>query len=127
MASPPKTSVTTSSTPSWHPESGRQSSRTVTGTSADGRPVASQLIAAGAPSDAPGTLIEVPLIECLDPGESVRAELEFQLVLGANADERIGHSPGTQTAWLGSGFPLLPAITVTAPFRGASSVCWGNR
>lgn len=83
------------------------SSLTVTDTSVDGRPVTSQVIAAGAPPDAPGTLIEVPLAECLDPGESVRAELGFQLVLGADADERVGHSPGTQTAWFGSGFPLL--------------------
>jgi hypothetical protein len=52
----------------------------------------------------------VPLTDCPDPGESVRAELEFQLVLGANADERVGHSPGTQTAWFGSGFAAL-AVT----------------
>lgn len=83
------------------------SSLTVTDTSVDGRPVTSQVIAAGAPPDAPGTLIEVPLAECLDPGESVRAELGFRLVLGADADERVGYSPDTQTAWFGSGFPLL--------------------
>jgi hypothetical protein len=83
------------------------SSLTVTGTSIDGRPVTSQVIAAGAPPGAPGTLIEVPLAECLEPGESVRAEFGFRLVLGADADERVGYSPDTQTAWFGSGFPLL--------------------
>ncbi|MDQ4009874.1 MAG: hypothetical protein M3228_04080 [Actinomycetota bacterium] len=83
------------------------SSLIVTDTSVDGSPVTSQVIAAGAPPDAPGTLIEVPLAECLGPGESVRAEVGFRLVLGADADERVGHSPGTQTAWLGSGLPLL--------------------
>jgi hypothetical protein len=83
------------------------SSLTVTDTSVDGRPVTSQVIAAGAPPDAPGTLIEVPLAECLDPDESVRAELGFRLVLGTDANERVGHSPGPQTAWFGSGFPLL--------------------
>ena len=83
------------------------SSLTVTDTSVAGRPVTSQVIAAGAAPDAPGTLIEISLAECLDPGESVRAELGFRLVLGADADERVGHSPGTQTAWFGSGFPLL--------------------
>ncbi len=83
------------------------SSLTVTDTSVDGRPVTSQVIDAGAPPGSPGTLIEVPLTECLDPGESVRAELGFRLTLGANADERVGYSPDTQTAWFGSGFPLL--------------------
>jgi hypothetical protein len=83
------------------------SSLTVTDTNVAGRPVTSQVIAAGAPPDAPGTLIEVPLPACLEPGESVRAELGFRLVLGADADERVGYSPDTQTAWFGSGFPLL--------------------
>ncbi|MGH3934749.1 MAG: M1 family aminopeptidase [Pseudonocardiaceae bacterium] len=83
------------------------SSLTVTDTSVDGRPVTSQVSAAGAPSGVPGTLIEVPLAECLDPGESVRVDLGFRLVLGADADERVGYSPDTQTAWFGSGFPLL--------------------
>lgn len=86
------------------------SSLTVTDTSVDGRPVTSQVIPAGAPPGAPGTLIEVPLAPCLDPGEPVRAELGFRLVLGADADERVGYSPGTQTAWFGSGFPLLAWI-----------------
>lgn len=82
-------------------------SLTVTDTSVDGRVVTSQVIAAGAPPDALGTLIEVPLAKCLDPGESMQAELGFRLMLGTDADERVGHSPDTQTAWLGSGFPLL--------------------
>lgn len=86
------------------------SSLTVTDASVDGRPVISQVIAAGSPPDAPGTLIEVPLAECLDPGESVRAELGFRLILGEGADERVGFSPEAQTAWFGSGFPLLAWI-----------------
>ncbi|MGH3897071.1 MAG: hypothetical protein ACRDTA_02235 [Pseudonocardiaceae bacterium] len=73
----------------------------------DGRPVTSQVSPAGVPPGSPGTLIEVPLAECLDPGESVRAELGFRLTLGEGADERVGFSPETQTAWFGSGFPLL--------------------
>ncbi len=86
------------------------SSLTVTATSVDGRPVTSEVINAGAPPGSPGTLIQLPLARCLDPGQSVRAELEFQLTMGADADERIGYSPGTQTAWFGSGFPLLAWI-----------------
>ncbi|MGH3786011.1 MAG: M1 family aminopeptidase [Pseudonocardiaceae bacterium] len=83
------------------------SSLTVTDTSIDGRPVVSEVTDAGAPARSPGTLIEVPLARCLEPGQSVRAELGFRLVLGADADERVGYSPGTQTAWFGSGFPML--------------------
>lgn len=82
------------------------SALTVTDTNVDGRQVAGQVSAAGALPGAPGTLIQLPLPQCLEPGRSVRADLGFRLVLGENADERVGVNPETQTAWFGSGFPL---------------------
>ncbi|MHA6794373.1 M1 family aminopeptidase [Pseudonocardia bannensis] len=80
---------------------------TVTDTSVDGRPTTARITAAGAPPGAPGTLIEIPLTRCLNPGESVHAELGFRVTLGVDADERIGYSTASHTAWIGSGFPLL--------------------
>jgi hypothetical protein len=83
------------------------SSLGVTGAGVDGRPVVPRVLPAGSPSDASGTLVELPLPECVEPGRSVRADLDFRLVLGANADERVGYNPDSATAWFGSAFPLL--------------------
>ncbi|GAA5142133.1 M1 family aminopeptidase [Pseudonocardia adelaidensis] len=83
---------------------------TVTSASVEGRPATPQVTAAGAPDGAPGTLITVPLRDCLAAGQTTHAELDFRLILGADANERVGHSPETRTAWFGSGFPLLSWI-----------------
>ena len=61
----------------------------------------------GAPADAPGTLIELPLSSCVEPGESVDAELLFDLKLGEDANERLGVAPAERVAWFAGGFPLL--------------------
>lgn len=61
----------------------------------------------GSPAGAPGTVIELPLEPCLDPGDQVEAELEFVLTLGEYADERIGVDPELDLAWFAGGFPLL--------------------
>jgi len=82
----------------------------VTDAAVAGRPVAPQVLAAGAPAGAPGTLIRLPLPSCLAAGQSIEANLGFRLTLGADADERVGYSAKTQTAWFGSGFPLLSWI-----------------
>ena len=82
----------------------------VTDAAVAGRQVTPQVVAAGAPDGAPGTLIQLPLPGCLAAGQSVRADLGFRLTLGADADERVGHSPKTATAWFGSGYPLLAWI-----------------
>jgi Peptidase family M1 domain len=82
----------------------------VTSANVKGRPTTPQVTALGAPDGAPGTLITIPLPDCLAAGQTTHAELDFQLTLGANADERVGFSPETQTAWFGSGFPLLSWI-----------------
>jgi hypothetical protein len=79
----------------------------VTDTFVDGRPVIPRVLAAGAPEDAPGTLIEIPLPECVDENKSISAELGFRLVLGENADERFGFTRSTDMAWFTSAFPLL--------------------
>ena len=79
----------------------------VTGAIVDGRHVQPRVLPAGAPDGAPGTLVELPLPQCVPAGEGIRAELDFTLRLGKNADERLGMSPETGTAWFGSGFPLL--------------------
>ena len=82
----------------------------VTSASVESRPTTPQVTAAGAPDGAPGTLITIPLPGCLAAGQTTHADLDFQLTLGADADERAGHSPKTHTAWFGSGFPLLSWI-----------------
>jgi Peptidase family M1 domain len=83
------------------------SSLVLTDARVDGRPVQPQMQAAGAPAGSPGTLIEIPLGQCVDSGRSVTADLSFHLTLGLDADERIGVSSETRTAWAGTGFPLL--------------------
>jgi hypothetical protein len=80
---------------------------TVTSAAIDGRPVAPVVRPAGAPEGVPGSLVELPLPACVPAGTTVRAELAFTLRLGENADERLGTSPSTGTAWWGSGYPLL--------------------
>lgn len=83
------------------------SSLMLTDTQINGRTVQPQMQAAGATAGSRGTLISIPLGQCLAPGQSVTADLSFTLTLGENADERIGVSTDTDTAWAGTGFPLL--------------------
>ncbi len=84
------------------------SSLTVSEVRVDGRDAAFLDVAAGAPEEAPaGTLIEVPLAECLRAGESVTAELGFDVVLGEEVDERVGTSSDAEVAWFATAFPLL--------------------
>jgi uncharacterized membrane protein YeiB len=73
----------------------------------EGAPVAPVVTSAGAPADASGTLIELPLSSCVEPGESVEAELLFDLELGQDANERLGVAPAERVAWFAGGFPLL--------------------
>ena len=82
----------------------------VTSARVGGTPVTPRTEAAGAPAGSPGALVVLPLPQCAAAGTPVRAELAFTLRLGADADERIGVSPSTGTAWFGSGFPLLTWI-----------------
>ena len=79
----------------------------VTGATVDGRPADPVVTAAGAPTGAPGTLVELPLPQCVEAGTPVRAELQFRLVLGEDAGERAGYSPSAGLAWFGTAFPLL--------------------
>ncbi|MBW0106381.1 M1 family aminopeptidase [Pseudonocardia sp. KRD291] len=79
----------------------------ITRASVNGNPVTPRTEQAGAPAGAPGTLVELPLPACVPAGTPVRAEVGFQVVLGAESTERIGHSPAARTAWLGSALPLL--------------------
>jgi len=74
----------------------------------DGRDADVVDIAAGAPAGAPaGTLVEVPLADCVTAGETVTAELTFALVLGEDVNERVGTSPDAEVAWFATAFPLL--------------------
>ncbi|MEJ2864541.1 M1 family aminopeptidase [Actinomycetospora flava] len=86
---------------------GTGTSLTVTAASVDGAPVTPETTAAGAPEGAPGTMVTLPLARCAAPGTAVTARLEFRLVLGVDADERVATSPATGTVWFGSGYPLL--------------------
>lgn len=63
--------------------------------------------AAGAPETHDGTLAELPLPRCRQPGEPIQAELEFALVLGEDAPERMGYSTSADVAWFATAFPLL--------------------
>ncbi|MET7996739.1 M1 family aminopeptidase [Amycolatopsis sp. NPDC005232] len=83
---------------------------TITSAGVEGQPTTPQVTAAGAPDGALGTLITIPLRDCLAAGQTTHAELDFRLTLGAHADERVGYSPESRTAWFGSGFPLLSWI-----------------
>jgi hypothetical protein len=82
-------------------------SLTVTDSAVNGHPVTPVTERAGAPEDAPPTLIRLPLPSCVNAGQPVRFNLGFQVSLGRDADERTGYSAKTHTAWLGTAFPLL--------------------
>ncbi|MCE3550633.1 hypothetical protein LWC33_04090 [Pseudonocardia sp. RS11V-5] len=61
-----------------------------------------------APQVAPDpTLVTLPLPACVPAGTAVTADLTFRLTLGKDSGERVGYSPATGTAWLGTAFPLL--------------------
>ena len=79
----------------------------VTDAVVDGIPVTPRVRAAGAPTGAPGTLVELPLSNCVEPGTVVRAELAFELTLGEDADGPIGVAPAEEVAWFAGAFPLL--------------------
>ncbi len=84
------------------------SSLTVSDVRVDGRDADFVNIAAGAPDGAPaGTLVEVPLADCVSAGETVTVELTFALVLGEGVDERVGTSSDAEVAWFATAFPLL--------------------
>jgi peptidase M1-like protein len=83
-------------------------SLTVSTVQVDGRDAAFLDTAAGAPEGAPaGTLVEVPLTDCVSAGETVTAELTFDLVLGQEVNERVGTSSDAEVAWFATAFPLL--------------------
>ncbi|MQA31951.1 M1 family aminopeptidase [Modestobacter roseus] len=74
----------------------------------DGRPAEVRDVPAGAPESAPaGTLQEVPLAECAEPGDEITVELEFQVRLGADVNERVGSSTQVEAVWFATAFPLL--------------------
>ncbi len=84
------------------------SSLTVSDVQVDGRATTFQDVAAGAPEGAPaGTLVEVPLADCVAAGETVTVELAFDLVLGEEVNERVGTSSDAEVAWFATAFPLL--------------------
>ncbi|MGY1609813.1 MULTISPECIES: M1 family aminopeptidase [unclassified Geodermatophilus] len=83
------------------------SSLTVTEVRVDGRDAGFRDVAAGAPAGTPGTLVEVPLEECLSAGETVTADLSFDVVLGEEVNERVGTSSEAEAAWFATAFPLL--------------------
>jgi hypothetical protein len=74
----------------------------------DGAPATMNDVAAGAPDDAPaGTLVQIPLATCAEPGQHLDIALDFTLALGADSDERVGTSTAEDIAWFGTAFPLL--------------------
>jgi len=60
---------------------------------------------AGAPAGRAGTLLRLRLPTPVPAGQPIDAVLDFEVVLGAGSDDRVGRS-GT-TTWWGSAFPLL--------------------
>ena len=83
------------------------SSLEVTSVRLGGNAIAPQVSSAGAPSGVPGTLVEVPLPECVPAGTPVEASLDFELKLGTGTDERVGVSRAGDLAWFGTAYPLL--------------------
>ncbi|CAA9209810.1 MAG: hypothetical protein AVDCRST_MAG54-35 [uncultured Actinomycetospora sp.] len=79
----------------------------VTAATVDGRTTPPRVLPAGAPPEAPGTLIELPLPECVPPGQPVSADLAFTLTFGSDVGDRIGFSGDPPMAWFATGFPLL--------------------
>jgi hypothetical protein len=74
----------------------------------DGDRAEAQDVAAGAPDDAPaGTLLQIPLTGCAEPGQQITVVLDFTLELGPDPNERVGTSTAEQIAWFGTAFPLL--------------------
>jgi hypothetical protein len=74
----------------------------------DGEPAETRDVAAGAPDDAPaGTLLEVPLPGCAEPGQHLTVVLDFTLELAEDPDERVGTSTEEEIAWFATAFPLL--------------------
>lgn len=83
------------------------SSLEVTEVSVDGVRVEPVVERAGAPRGSPGTLVEVPLARCVDPGRVVTAQLTFEVTLGRGVDERVGTARAGDVAWFATAFPLL--------------------
>jgi hypothetical protein len=73
----------------------------------EGAAVEPRVTAAGAPAGSPGTMVDVPLPECVEAGSPVSAELAFTLTLGEGADGRLGLDPDARVAWFATAFPLL--------------------
>lgn len=83
------------------------SSLTLTAANVDGWPVAPRFEAGGATDGVQGTIITLPLTSCVQPGDTVIAELAFELALGADADDRLGTASAGDLAWFGSAYPML--------------------
>ena len=73
----------------------------------DGVEVTPVIEATGAPEGSTGTLVELPIAGCAEPGQQVTAELEFALLLGQDTPERVGWSAEESMAWFATAFPLL--------------------
>lgn len=82
-------------------------SLTVDSVTVGGQSLPLTVAAAGAPSGRPGTLVTAKLPSCSAAGTPVTADLAFAATLGARTDERVGYSPRSHIAWLGTAFPLL--------------------
>lgn len=79
----------------------------VTSAAVDGVAVTPVVDAAGAPPGTTGTLVELPVDGCAEPGEPVRTELAFSLRLGEDSTERVGWSRTADMAWMATAVPLL--------------------
>ena len=79
----------------------------VTAAAVDGAPVDPVVEAAGAPEGSTGTLVELPVDGCAEPGQPVTAKLEFALRLGEDTPERVGWSADAGMAWFATAFPML--------------------
>lgn len=101
-------------------------SLTVTGAALDGAPATPRVEPAGAPAGAPGTLVSIPLPRCLQPGQSIRADLDFAVTLGEGAGERVGTDPVTRTAWAASAFPLLAWVRGSGWIRDLALDAYGE-
>lgn len=80
---------------------------TVDSITVDGTKLPLQVSSAGASRSAPGTLVTAALPSCRPAGTKIAADLAFDVRLGSRTDERVGYSPRSSIAWLGSAYPTL--------------------
>ncbi|MBO0828021.1 MAG: hypothetical protein J2P24_09590 [Streptosporangiales bacterium] len=81
-------------------------SLTIHRVSVGGRPARPAVHSAGGVPGRPGTLVDVPLRDCVAAGHSVAVRLSFDVVMATGSGERVGTNRDGEM-WFASAFPVL--------------------